>query len=100
MRYATLQKVINSNPDEVIRFFFSLYLICRTIALGLTQPLTEIRTRNLPEVGGVKGLRRVRLTTSPPSLCRFSKKKKKYKLLDASQHHESSRPVTGIASLY
>jgi hypothetical protein len=36
------------------------------MALGLTQPLTEMSTSNLPE--GVKGGRRVRLTTLPPSV--------------------------------
>jgi hypothetical protein len=39
----------------------------RTVALGSTDPLTEMSTRNLPwGGGGVKGGRRVRLTTLPP----------------------------------
>jgi hypothetical protein len=37
-----------------------------TMALGLTQPLTEISTRNLS--GGVKGGQYLRLTTSLPSV--------------------------------
>jgi hypothetical protein len=39
------------------------------MALGSTQPLTEMSTRNLP---GVKGGRDVRLT-SPPSVSRLSR---------------------------
>jgi hypothetical protein len=35
-----------------------------TIALGSTQPLTEMSIRNLP--GGVKGGLCIRLTTTPP----------------------------------
>jgi hypothetical protein len=42
----------------------------RTMALGSTQPLTKMSTRNLP--GGVKGGRRVGLTTLPPSVSRMS----------------------------
>jgi hypothetical protein len=36
------------------------------MALGSTQPLTEVSTRNLPEE--VKGGRLVRLTTTPPDM--------------------------------
>jgi hypothetical protein len=42
----------------------------RTVALGLTQPLTEMSSRNLP---AVKRGRRVTLTTSPPCVSRFSR---------------------------
>jgi hypothetical protein len=47
----------------------------RTIGLELTQPLTELSTRNLKnkETWGVKCGRRVGLTTLPPSISRLSK---------------------------
>jgi hypothetical protein len=39
---------VDSIPDEVIGFFNSPNLSSHTVALELTQPLTEISTRNLP----------------------------------------------------
>jgi hypothetical protein len=38
---------VGSIPDEVIRFFNSPNPSSRTIALGSTQPLTEMSTTNL-----------------------------------------------------
>jgi hypothetical protein len=45
--YATSRKVASSIPDEVIRFFNLLNPSSRIMALGSTQPLTEMSTRNL-----------------------------------------------------
>jgi hypothetical protein len=47
----------------------------RTVVLGLTQPLTEMSTRNFPGGGGA---------TSPPLVSRLPRK---CRLLDASQHY-------------
>jgi hypothetical protein len=45
--YATSRKVVGSIPDEVIGFFFNLpNPSSRTMALGSTQPLTQMSTRN------------------------------------------------------
>jgi hypothetical protein len=65
MHYATSRKVAVSIPDEVIGFFNWPNPSSRTMALGSTQPLTEMSTRNLP---GRKG-RPVPKTDNLTAIC-------------------------------
>jgi hypothetical protein len=51
-----------SIPNEATRFFILSDPSSHIMALGLTQPLTEMTTRNLP---GVKGGQHVNLTSQP-----------------------------------
>jgi hypothetical protein len=55
--------VPGSIPGGVIGFFSNISPSDRTMALGSTQPLVKMSTRDIP---GGKGGRCVRLTTSPP----------------------------------
>jgi hypothetical protein len=45
--YATSRKVTGSSPDEIIGFFNLPNPSSRTVALELTQPLTEMSTTNI-----------------------------------------------------
>jgi hypothetical protein len=65
------------------------------MALGFTQPLTEMGARKC--FWGVERGRRVRLTTSPPSLSRFSRK---CGILNISQHYRPTWPLKGIVLLF
>ena len=51
-RWRKLRRCVGSIPDGVIGFFYWDNLSGRTMALGLTQPLTEKSTRNISR--GVK----------------------------------------------
>jgi hypothetical protein len=63
-RRATSRTVPGSIPGGVTGFFSDIFPSDRTMALGSTQPLLKMSTRNFP---GGKGGRCVRVTTSPPS---------------------------------
>jgi hypothetical protein len=87
--YATSRKV----ADHWIFFNWLNPSTC-TMALGLTQPLTEMSTRKY--FWEVERGRRVSLTISSPSVSRLSRQGK---ILDISQPFRPQRSVTGI-SLY
>jgi len=56
------------SPMVLLEFFIDIILLAALWPLGLTQPLTEMSTRNISwGGGGINGGRCVRLTTLPPS---------------------------------
>jgi hypothetical protein len=61
--YATSRKVAGSISDEVIGFLNLPNVSSRTMALGSTQPLTEMSTMNILEVKGRPERKADNLTT-------------------------------------
>jgi hypothetical protein len=70
--YATSRKVVGSNPEEVIGFFNWRNPSSRTMALGSIRPLTDEYHES--SWGQRAASRRVKLTTSPPSVSWLSRK--------------------------
>jgi hypothetical protein len=64
MHFVKSREIVGSIPDRGHCDFYALIPPDRIVALGSTQPLTEMSTRNLP--WRVKGGRCVGLTTLPP----------------------------------
>jgi len=61
-RCTTSQTIRESIPGGVTGFFSDIFPSDCTMALGSTQPLVKMSTKNIP---GGKGGRCVRVTTSP-----------------------------------
>jgi len=86
-------KVAGSIPNGVIGVFIDITSFWSHIALGSTQPLTEMNTSSI-YLGG-KGGRCVRMTTLPPP-CAVVMKSGNLNFLEPSGHRE---PVMGLLYL-
>ena len=87
---ATSRKVEGSIPNGVIEYSFRP----RTTALGLTQPLTEMSTRNISWGGGLKA-------AGADNLITFSCRLSLNQVASTSWNPQGqSRPVMGLLYLY
>jgi len=82
----TSRRVAGSIPDGVTETFHRHNPSGRTMALGYTQPLTEMCTRN---IFGGNGGRCRRLTTLPPSCAECLE-------ICEPQHHGTLRACPGL----
>jgi hypothetical protein len=89
--YAIRWNVASSIPDEVIGFFNSPNPSSCTMVLGLTQSVTKMSTRNLPEGKGWPAHKVDNLTATCEPLPR------KCGSLNVSQPYGPPWPITGIA---
>jgi hypothetical protein len=81
-------------PIRSLNFFNLPNPSSRNMALGLTQPLTEMSTRKY--FWGVESGRRISLTASPPTVSRLSRQCGIFNIL---KPYRPPRPVTGVALL-
>jgi hypothetical protein len=84
-----------SVPMTSLDLFIVLNHSSGSLAVGFTQNLSEMSTTNLH--GGLERGLRLRLTSLPPIVRRFSTQ---CGILNISQPYRPPRPVKGIALIY